>query len=84
MYEPVTFHLEKHNILIDNQHGFTCVPHNRVLSKLYNFGIKGSLLGWFRSFLKRDDNESELITQCQNVTMLECQKLHPVYLRAQF
>ena len=88
--QHVTLHLEKHNILIDNQHGFrnkrscdtqlqltlddwykaienkqnvdviyldvsrafTCVPHNRVLSKLYNFGIKGSLLGWFRSFLK--------------------------------
>ena len=88
--QRVTLHLEKHSILIDNQHGFrnkrscdtqlqltlddwykaienkqnvdviyldisrafTCVPHNRVLSKLYNFGIKGSLLGWFRSFLK--------------------------------
>ena len=83
--QRVTLHLEKHSILIDNQHGFrnkrscdtqlqltlddwykaienkqnvdviyldisrafTCVPHNRVLSKLYNFGIKGSLLGWF-------------------------------------
>ena len=83
-------HLNRHNLLIDNQHGFRskrscetqlisslndwckalenkqnidiiyldishafdCVPYNRLLTKLYNIGIKGNLLGWFRSFLK--------------------------------
>ena len=82
-------HLNKHNLLIDNQHGFRskrscetklistlndwckalgnkqnieiiyldishafdCVPYNRLLTKLYNIGIKGNLLGWFCSFL---------------------------------
>ncbi|CAB4018471.1 Hypothetical predicted protein, partial [Paramuricea clavata] len=82
-------HLERHRILIDNQHGFRAkrstetqlictahditnaiqqnkqvnlaildfskafdkVPHQRLLTKLEYYGIRGPLQEWFKSFL---------------------------------
>ena len=37
---------------LDISRAFDSVPHNQLLSKLCNAGIKGNLLSWFRSFLK--------------------------------
>ena len=39
-------------VYLDISRAFDCVPHERLLCKLYNAGIKGNVLGWFKSFLQ--------------------------------
>ena len=39
-------------VYLDISRAFDCVPHERLLCKLYNAGIKGNVLGWFKSSLQ--------------------------------
>ena len=39
-------------IYMDFQKAFDSVSHERLLKKLYSYGIQGNLLGWIRIFLK--------------------------------
>ena len=34
---------------------FDRVSHQRLLTKLYNIGIRGNLINWIKDFLKRGD-----------------------------
>ena len=52
--------IEKGEILDDFSKAFDSVAHERLLRKLENYGIKGNLLKWIRSFLTGR-------TQCVNV-----------------
>ena len=38
-------------LYMDFQKAFDSVPHERLLKKLYSYGIQGDLLGWIRNFL---------------------------------
>ena len=38
-------------ILLDFSKAFDVVPHQRLLSKLYMYGISGKTLGWIQGFL---------------------------------
>jgi ribonucleases P/MRP protein subunit RPP40 len=40
-----------HAVFLDWSRAIHKVPHERLLSKLEHYGIKGHLLGWFRNFL---------------------------------
>ena len=39
--------------VLDFSKAFDTVPHNKLLHKLYHFGIQGPLLSWLRCFLTR-------------------------------
>ena len=45
-------------IYIDFQKAFDSVPHERLLKKLYSYGIQGHLLGWIRNFLTNREKSS--------------------------
>jgi Reverse transcriptase (RNA-dependent DNA polymerase) len=57
MFEEWTAILDKnpgthiHAVFLDWSKAFDKVPHERLLSKLEHYGIKGHLHGWFRNFL---------------------------------
>jgi hypothetical protein len=38
-------------VYLDFLTAFDSVPHQRLLKKLKNYGIKGSALGWIEAFL---------------------------------
>jgi hypothetical protein len=40
-----------HAVFLDWSKAFDKVPHEKLLSKLEQYGIKGHLLGWYNSFL---------------------------------
>ena len=42
-----------HAVILDFSKAFDKAPHRRLLMKLEYFGIRGSLLNWFKSFLKQ-------------------------------
>ena len=49
--EALNKRLSTHCVFIDFAKAFDSVPHERLLLKLQAYGICGSLLKWFRSFL---------------------------------
>ena len=49
--EALNNRLSTHCVLIDFAKAFDSVPHERLLLKLQAYGVSGSLLQWFRSFL---------------------------------
>ena len=44
-------HIPYDCIYLDFSKAFDRVPHNRLLSKVYNCGIRGDLFGWISNFL---------------------------------
>ena len=40
-----------HAAILDFSKAFDKVPHRRLLTKLDHYGIRGSLLNWFESFV---------------------------------
>ena len=38
-------------IYLDYAKAFDTVPHRRMLAKFYGYGVRGTLLGWVKSFL---------------------------------
>jgi Reverse transcriptase (RNA-dependent DNA polymerase) len=40
-----------HTVFLDWAKAFDKVPHERLLSKLKHYGIKGYLLSWYKNFL---------------------------------
>ncbi len=49
--ETLNNRLSTHCVFIDFAKAFDSVPHERLLLKLQAYGVGGSLLQWFRSFL---------------------------------
>ena len=45
--------LSTHCVFLDFAKAFDSVPHNRLLLKLKAYGIRGTLLQWFHSFLTK-------------------------------
>ena len=39
-------------LLLDFAKAFDKVPHERLCKKLFHYGVRGSLLGWIKNFLK--------------------------------
>ena len=39
-------------VYLDFQKAFDTVPHQRLMSKIYNYGIRGNLFTWIEDFLK--------------------------------
>jgi hypothetical protein len=48
-------------IFLDIDKAFDMVPHERLLAKLYAYGIRGRLLAWIRSFLQ--NREQRVVRQ---------------------
>ena len=46
--------------------GFDSVPHERLLNKLYAYGIRGKVLTWIRHFLKNRKQQVTLCGACSN------------------
>jgi hypothetical protein len=42
----------EHAVVLDFSKAFNKVPHQRLLQELWYYGIYGSLLNWFESFLQ--------------------------------
>lgn len=53
--EPVTV------LFLDMSKAFDCVDHNRLLTKLYRYGIRGSTYDWIKSYLCNRNQAVELI-----------------------
>ena len=56
-------------LLLDFAKAFDKVPHERLCKKLFHYGVRGSLLGWIKNFLK---NRSQTV-------LLEGHKSLPIY-----
>ena len=39
-------------VYLDFQKAFDTVPHQRLMSKIYNYGIRGNVFNWIEDFLK--------------------------------
>ena len=39
-------------VYLNFQKAFDTVPHQRLMSKIYNYGIRGNVLTWIEDFLK--------------------------------
>ena len=47
-------------IYLDFSKAFDTVPHQRLLLKLENYGVRGSILEWIRSFLSHRQQQVEV------------------------
>ena len=49
-------------LLLDFSKAFDKVPHQRLAQKLFNFGIRGTLLNWIKSFLSDPNQRQSFIS----------------------
>ena len=54
------------DFILDFSKAFDTVPHQRLLLKLENYGIRGPILNWIANFL----------TQREMCVVVECEKSH--------
>ena len=58
-------------VYLDFVKAFDSVPHNRLICKLYNYGISGNLLLWIRNFLSHRRQQVRVnssLSNWENVT----------------
>ena len=53
------------SIYLDFSKAFDCVPHRRLMSKLYSYGIRGNVYNWILDFLA-DRSQFVSINNCNS------------------
>ena len=59
---------DKHAVTIahiDFSRAFDSVSHDKLFARLYEYGIRGQLLGWLKTFLITAHTKPELVLHCQ-------------------
>ena len=59
---------DKHAVTIayiDFSRAFDSVSHDKLFARLYEYGIRGQLLGWLKTFLVTAHTKQELVLHCQ-------------------
>ena len=72
--DTINNYLDKHEkviaIYLDLQNAFDTVDHDILLYKMYNYGIRGELLKWFRSYLS--DRQQYVCVACSDFRPIKC------------
>ena len=53
-------------VIMDFEKAFDKVPHNRLLAKIYHYGIRGQLHKWITSFLTGREQRVVMNGECSS------------------